>query len=280
MRGYIPKLTIRCTVGYINNFATSECKTSAEISFENPSGNVSVENIRVDPRSEHTFIINNATSLGLKGNYNLTKEQATKIFLLSCSLLMQRYYLSPIQAVQLSSEVEYVADIMHENVSEDQIPHCTIIVSAGGSCCLLNKIKIDETTVFQTAKKVLCYNIFNPQNRTLDENNVIEAIESYQEALTATEYSSCYKSLYPALEKAVNSDKTRVGDEFDIAASNLTGIKKDGIKELRIFYNRLKHRLKNNSTDLKALNDGQAKIQSLLLDLKEATDTAILAKLC
>lgn len=50
------------------------CTTYVEISLENSSGKITVENERVGPRSEHTFTINDATSLGLKGNYNFTKE--------------------------------------------------------------------------------------------------------------------------------------------------------------------------------------------------------------
>lgn len=283
MRKFIPKLKIRCTAGYVNNFVTPDCTTYVEISIENPSGSISVENKNVGPRSEHTFIIKDATPLGLKGDYHLTEEQATDIFLLSCSLLMQKYYLSRIQPVQMSSEVEYVSmpleDSIHEKPSEDTIFCFAGQGSVHVSCRLSSKIKIDEIQLLQTVERLLRYNIFDLQSRTPNENNVIEAIKSYQEAFTTTGYSSCYLTLYPALEKAVNSNKKRSGDKFDIAASNLTGIQQNEFERLRIFYNRLKHQLRDNSTDLSVLREGQKDIQLLLRDLKEATDTAILARL-
>ncbi len=295
MKKNIPELKIYSTLGYINNFATSECKTSGEISFDNDSGMITVENNpvdnnpvdnnRVDPRSEHQFIINNATILGLKYNHNSKKEinRAAEIFLISCSLHMGRYYLFSTKMSHHLNKVEYVTDTREEKVSDAQIPikeiFITMNLSAEVECCLLDKIKIDEKAVFETVKKLLSLNIFDSQNRSLKDSNLIQAIKSYQDALNAIDYLPCYKLLYPALEKAVNLDTNLSNDKFDIAASRLTGMSQNKIKEMREFNNRLKHSARKNTTDLKTQTDGETKKQSLLLDLKGATDKAILAKL-
>jgi len=278
-------MTIKCTAGYIDNIATPDCTTFLEISLENSSGKIVVNNKEVGPRSEHTFIISDATLLGLKGNYNLTKEQATDIFLLSCSLVMPRYYLSLIQPVQLSSEVEYISMPskvqINENPSEKQvlISCCIGVGEARVFSCLSSKVNIDEKQLFQIVEILLQYNIFDPQNRTLDELNVIEAIKSYREAFTTTEFTSLYLLMYSALEKTVNSDKDRKGSDFDVKVSNLTGMKQDKIEKIRLFDNRLKHPLKNSSNDLCTLRNGQNEIGILLRDLKKTTDMIILAKL-
>lgn len=283
MKKYSRKLTIHCTAGYIDNVATPDCTTFLEISIGNSSGKVTVENKKTVPRSEHAFTINDATSLGINRKYNLTKEQATDIFLLSCSLIMPRYYLSLIQPDHFHSDMECIPNPsevqINENSSEKNITiHCTAIGSIAISSCVSSKISIDEKKLFQIAETLLRYNIFNTQKRTL-ERNVIEAIKAFRNAFTTTEFSTCYLSMYSALEKAVNSNEERKGPEFDAEVSNLTGMEKDKIEKIRLFYNRLKHPLKKNSKDLRTLEEGQKEIGSLLRDLKEATGAAILAKI-
>lgn len=259
------------------------CTTYVEISLENSSGKITVENERVGPRSEHTFTINDATSLGLKGNYNFTKEQATDIFLLSCSLLMPKYYLSLIQPVQLSSNVEYVPmpseAQTNGNPSEKRVISFIGVGEIRVSTCLSSKIKIDEKQLFQTVEKLLRYNIFNSQNRTIEEHNIIEAINTYHKAFTNTEFPSFYRTMYSALEKAANSDKDRDSNRFDAEVSNLTGMKQDKIEKIRLFNNRLKHRSRNIPKDVRDLEEGSKNIGLLLRDLKKATDSVILEKI-
>ena len=89
---------------------------------------------------------------------------------------------------------------------------------------------------------------------------------------------SCYKSLYNAFEKAVNADTNRTNNSFDAAASASTGLTCADIESLRRFNNRIKHALRNRN-DFSELKAGEAQLAQLALNLKRATDSAILSRI-
>lgn len=281
----MPTLEIQCTAGFSDNFATSDNKTRLNILLENCTGRLSVENKPDTPRSEHIFTID-AVALGYDGTYNLTEEEARKLFLIACSLIHPRFFFSSIQPNTLKSTLIQDQPKTSAEISEDKKTGKTTIhftevirIKESVETCLISNLTIDCDSLFQIIEKLLKFKIFSTYKRSKTELNIVEAIKSYGEAFTSTDISACYKSMYAALEKAINSDMERNGDTFDIEVARLTGMNQTEIKTLREFYNRLKHPLKNLLTHLHTLRKGEETVGVLLRDLKKATDIVLLSKI-
>ena len=281
-------LTVELTAALVDNPATPTARTEVEITLDNPTGHFLVENCEGSPRSVHRFIIKDASDMGCGGIYNLTAEQAASVLAISCSLTNPRVLFSPLQPNQLPvslkldkvpsvpSKVEVVDTPSGKDINI--IVSSTIHLTSSVSVVLGTKLILIETQVLSVASKLLAFKVFDATNRSLLELNVIESIKRYREALMSTEGLSCYKSLYNALEKAVNADKDRKNKVLDAAASALTGLSDTDIENLRLFNNRVKHSLRNKE-DFDRLKAGEAQLAQRALNLKKAADSSILSRI-
>ena len=280
------ELKIKCTGMLIENFASQDNSVELKINLKNSGGRISLISVPSKPRSKHEFTIHNATNVGYSGKYNLTREQATKIFLLACTLLDPRKYFSLIQPDYLSSTL--VPDIQPPS---DSNTNCEITSNSTGidlaipfsgcasvevSMHLTDQFDIDVHNLFRIIDNLLRYRIFDTQNRTLSEHNVIDAIKLYQDSLSAIDPRSCYLSMYAAFEKLVDANIKGSGLSFDMYATSLTGMNQVDITNLRLLYNRLKHPLRNVTSDIAILEKFEENPRSELGKIKTATDLILL----
>ncbi len=276
----MPKLQIEAAVGFSDDFATDDHKTRLNILLENCSGRLSVENHLDSPRSRHIFMVD-ATALGYDEPYNLSEEQIVRLFLIAGSLLNSRYYLTSFQSLSLTSAFipdEAVPDVK-VNIGKHQLSMTdSVTISDHLGTCIISNYSIDCEKFFQIVEKLLRFQIFLIDCRSIVELNIIEAFKSYNEAFTSTDQIACYRSMYSALEKATNSDKDRKKDVFDKKVVDLTGMEQIKINELRKFYNRLKHPL-INLKQLAFLKSSKTNIGPMLRELKMATDLVLLSKI-
>jgi len=136
-------------------------------------------------------------------------------------------------------------------------------------------VKIDENKLWELIRKLMDYDIFNDQDRSLTEINVLKAIELYQEAMFSLGYVYAYKSLYAALETSINADKTTPlrGCRLDQETSNVTGFNITEVEEIRNFNNSSKHKIRNPREYLDYLNS-KSKLE-IYEKLKSIVDEAI-----
>lgn len=140
-------------------------------------------------------------------------------------------------------------------------------------------IEVDELKVLDVLGKLFDWKYSIPKPRSLFEENVRESINDYQLALMSPNIYHRFEFLYYAFEKAVNADgKNRVKDSFDTKASELTGIEDSEIEELRTFHDRIKHAFRK-SDDILIMEKGISNFSNLALELKNATDRAILKRI-
>ena len=276
-------LFIELSAALIDNPATPDHRTKVEITLENASDSLEIENQERSPRSVHKFTLKDPHYLGYGSAYNLTIEQAALILALSCSLANHRILFTPLQPNLLASSIKY-----------EEIPPKIEVVDAPGkksititekiglvesfSTVLGTKLSLDESLLLNVANRLLVYRIFDTSNRDLKDLNVLEAIKRYRDALMAAEGISCYSFLYSAFEKAINADKGRKKKDFDKAASAVTGLSENDLEDLRLFNNRIKHALRNHA-DFATLRAGESRLAALSRNLKKATDKAILYRI-
>lgn len=277
-------LIIKLTAALVDNPSTPSTRTKVEITLENSTGRLSVEDCEGSPRSIHQFTVRDSIDLGCGGVHNLTKEQAAIVLAISCSLSNPRILFSPLQPHQLPVSLKS-GKVPSKKVEIVDTPTGKHVTTAGmlhpiGSLNKLLRIKLnlDEAQVLNVTNSLLTARIFDTANRSLLELNVLESIKRYQEALMSAEGLSCYKSLYNAFEKAVNADTNRTGHSFDATASALTGLTRADIESLRRFNNRIKHMLRSNN-DFSELKVGEVQLAQLTLNLKRAADGAILSRI-
>lgn len=278
-------LIVELTAALIDNPATPSACTKIEITLENSTGRLSVEDCEGSPRSVHRFTVRDAIDLGCGGVHSLTKEQAAIVLAISCSLSNPHILFSPLQPQQFipslkpgktpSKKVETVDTPTKKQITTGGILNFTRSLNK----LLETKLSLDEVQVLHTANSLLTLKIFNKTNRSCLELNVLGSIERYKEAPKSTEGLSCYMSLYSAFEKAVNADNDQRGVPFDAAASVLTGLMEADIESLRLFNNRIKHALRRNRNDLSELIAGETQLAQLALNLKKAADSAILSRI-
>lgn len=278
-------LIVNLSAVFVDNPVGPSASTKVEILLENSSGTISIEDREEGSRSTHKFTIKNASILGLGDNYNLAPEQACHILALSCSLVNPRILFTPIQVQFLSTAVDSgTTPTPQPTVEAEADNHLKVTVSEGiritesVSTKLGTKIRLDEVQVLLIASKLLSFNIFDSNNRNLQELNVIEAVKRYKEAMMSVDGIACYCSLFQAFEKAINADQERKDKAFDLAASSLAGLQDSEVANLRLFYNRIKHALRNPN-DLAKLKSSESKFGELARTLKKATDKAILARI-
>lgn len=281
-------LKIECTGMLIENFASQDKSVELIIILKNSGGRISLISIPSKPRSKHEFTIHTATNVGYSGKYNLTREQSTKIFLLACTLLDPRKYFSLIQPdclssilvpdIQPPSDTNTICEITSYSTGID-----LTIPPFSGRCDslkvlthLTSQFEIDVNSLFSIIDNLLRYRIFDTQNRTNSELNVIDAIKSYRDSLSAIDPRSCYLSMYAAFEKLVNANMERFGPDFDMYATSLNGMNQADITHLRELENRLKHRLRNVNSDLAILKKFEENPGSELGKIKTATDLTLL----
>jgi len=269
----------------IDNFATQEESIELEISLQNCDDRMSLTSYPTKPRSKHEFFIFDATNLGFSRKYQLTIDQSSEIFLLACTLLDSRKYLSLYQSERLSSKLvisnlDWSVQPKNTNVSNSIEMNAVCHVSASLSTHLKSPFVVDGNRLFWIIDNFLWYRIFDTKNRTVHELNVIDAIKLYYDSLSATDPRSCYLSMYAAFEKIVNAKEERKGSEFDNLATYYSGLSQLDITHLRELDNRLKHRLRDKSSDLTILDEFEKNPRLELKKLKSATDPAILSVIC
>lgn len=274
----------------IDNFASQDNSVELKINLINCDERLSLTSYPLKPRSKHEFVIYDAKNIGYLGKYNLTQEQSSEVFLLACSLLDPRKYLSFYQLDRLSCTL-----IPDKEPPCDSKKNCEVASNSTGvvaeitvSCCVSVKVSthltsqfdIDVDYLFWIIDHLLRYQIFNTQNRTKSELNVIDAMKLYRDSLSATDPRSCYLSMYAAFEKLVNAKDTRTGNDFDRFAPYFNGMKQVDIRYLRELDNRLKHPLRNDTSDLAILEKFEENPRLELKKLKTVTDPTILSTIC
>lgn len=283
-------LKIECTGMLIENFASQDNSVELKINLFNCDERLSLTSYPTKPRSKHEFVIYDAKNVGYLSKYNLTQEQSSEVFLLACSLLDPRKFLSFFQPDRLSSTL-----IPDEQPPCDTKKNCevtsntsSVVAEITVSCRasvkvsthLTSQFDIDVHRLFWIIDNLLRYRIFNTQSRTKSELNVIDAIKLYRDSLSATDPRSCYLSMYAAFEKLVNAKSTRTGNDFDCFAPYFNGMTQVDIRHLRELDNRLKHTLRNDTSDLAILEKFEENPRLELGKLKTATDPAILSTIC
>jgi hypothetical protein len=276
-------LTIELTAALVNNPATPSARTKVEITLENSTGRLSVEDCEGSPRSVHRFTVRDANDLGCGGVYNFTMEQARSVLAISCSLTNPRILFSPLQPHQLPATLKLGKVPSKDEVINTPGKHITIIteplhIPESVSMLFGTKLSLDEAQILNVANRLLKARVFDTTNRSLLELNVLESIRRYQEAPMSADGLSCYESLYNAFEKAVNADTDRKDKTFDAAASASTGLTQADIESLRHFNNRVKHALRNKK-DFAELKAGESQFAQMALNLKRAADGAILSRI-
>lgn len=277
-------LSVNLTAALIDNQVTQIASTKVEINLNNSTGRINIKDIEGGPRSVHSFTANDASDFGCGGVYNLNPEQAGYILATGCSLINPKVLFSPVQPYQLSATLKFgdtpskveVVDTLNE---KHIILTETIRVKDSVSILLTTKLNLDEREILDVSSRLLKAKIFDLNGRNLNEINIIEAIKSYHEASLSNERLSCYKSLYNAFEKAINSDTTdRKGESFDTEASSITGEPQCDIKNIRLLDNRVKHAIRNHN-DLNLLQSSEANFAQMIRTLKTLADRAILNRL-
>lgn len=272
-------LVIELYEALVNNPVRSDLATKVELELINSTGRINIKDLDSRPRSAHEFKIN-AEDIGFHGKYNLNKNQICIILEISLSLSNNKVLFTTIQPNQsypfiefgkLPSDVEIINIPGGKKITIAE----TIHISGNLSIVIGTKITLDETKIFEIINSLLKLKIFADENRTVYDFNVLDSIKRYTDGINSVNSITCYSALYRAFEKAVNADKERKGYMFDNEAQNLTGMSKNDIKNLREFYNRIKHAQKDRR-DIIFLKSSETRFSELVLNLKKATDAVIL----
>ncbi|MEW5920531.1 MAG: hypothetical protein AB1796_06175 [Bacillota bacterium] len=277
-------LIIELTAGLVDNFATPNSRTKVETEVINNSGWLTVEDLSGVPRSVHRFTVHNAADVGCPP---LDAEQSSYIIAMGCSLISSRVLFSPLQPQrftpnlrlgELPSKVEVAETPTGKNILITE----TIRVTGSISILISTKVILDASKLSDVIERLLKLRPFDLANRSLAELNVLDALKRYRDALHAAEPLACYKALFSALEKSVNrSGEEKEGAAFDSAASAATGLSATVIKEIREFNNRVKHaiRKEKKEKDFETLRRGESNLARIAINLKVATDNALLAQI-
>lgn len=269
-------LTIKLTAALIDNYATPNSQSKIEISIVNNSGWLSVEDLPGVPRSVHQFTIHNANDVGCPP---LSAEQASYIFATACSLISPRVLFSPLQPqrytpnLRLGTKIEVIETPAGKNII---IEPRNLTISL--TWLISMKVEIDASKLLDIINRLLNLRPFELKGRTILEQNILDALKRYQEALLAGEPVACYKAFFTSLEKAVNLQADNKGKAFDAATSAASGLPPNEIEEIREFNNRLKHRI-GGKKDFQILREGESNLSRLATQLKMATDNALLSKI-
>jgi len=287
-------ITLRATlVG--NGMPSDDHASGANINIVN-SKNIKVENMIVEPRSIHRFILSYDNPITKELN-NITddKELAT-IFAVALSLANSRVFFTTIvsknsddvverpdaQKPSADSKIAKKTQASPNRNSYSYTGSGYIKISCSSKTKLTIPLKIGESKILNILNKLIpC---FIPNTETLSSkkrDNIKESIKNYMSALnaSASDGKSCYSSLYASFEKAVNANKELDRDELFIKeASKIAKIGEDKIRELRKFNNRLKH-IPKNKKDRENLRYYEKHFYYLIQELKITTDQAILSRL-
>lgn len=266
----------------IDNPIRADLSTEVEIILQNSSEKLKINNIIDRPRSAHEFIIN-TQDIGFGGKYNLNVEQSCIILEISLSLINKRILFTTIQANKTYPSIEFDklpqdVEIVRTDKGVEVKPSGIISFNGELSILIKTKITLDELKLFEIIDHLLKFKIFERNNRNLIEFNIIDSLSSYKDAIETVNSKDCYINLFRAFEKSVNADKDRQGAFFDKAAHTLTGIDISKIENMRNFNNRIKH-IQKSLQDINLLQKSEDKFSELVINLKVATNKAILQRL-
>lgn len=187
------KLIVKLTAALVDNPATPSTFTKIEITLENSTGRLSVEDCEGSPRSVHRFTVRDAIDLGCRGVHSLTEKQAEFVLATSCSLKNPHVLFSTLQPNQFSPSLKPGKEPSKvEIVDTPTGKHVTItgMLRPTGSLrskLLGIKLSLDEAQVLNVANSLLVYRIFDKTNRSRLELNVLESIKQYGEAPKSAE---------------------------------------------------------------------------------------------
>lgn len=274
------KVPLRTTI--VGNLNPS-IKSNVIFNITNTSGKILVNNSG-KPDYINEFIIDLDDFGHRADKYNLSRNNAIYVFILSCSLAAENILFSMKKLPEDLKSTSLKDDVKKSNQEVIKGPVkiiSRVVPMRFGKCKVQitakNEIKLDEQEIIDYGKRLCNFGIFESKTLAKDEN-IKEAIEEYLVALETHDPHSCYNHLYRALEKAVNVKENLIGSNFDLEASNLTGINQSSIKELRICYNRMKHTQKNES-EINKIKECISNLSGSLFILKMATDKAILKRI-
>jgi hypothetical protein len=252
-------LKVDLTSILVDNPSIYSTCTKVDLILEFAEQALSVENLEGGPRSLHRFRVSDASDLGCGGEHALTAHQSSLVLAMACSLANTRLLFSPLQPRQLLTSLgtSKVAEMVG------------VVIDIG--------VTLDANEILSLVDKLLKLRIFNRGNRAVLEQNVVEAIWAYWEAMKSIDGLTCYSHLYDAFNKAVNADRGHRGKTFETVASNMTGLSVSDIKKLKEFDDRVRHVLRSKG-DFKSLEAGETRLGQKALVLKKAADSAILSR--
>jgi len=279
----IASLRIELAAIVIDNQPGPFAGTKVAIALEDSIGRLGVEDFEGHPVSVHSFLVRDAVDLGVGDPHNLETEKAGEVLAIACSLANPRILFSSSQPTQLSSSIELPppptkVEVIDTPTGKGVNIIETLAVSATLRTQVGTSITLNEARVLDVASRLLRFRIFELACRTLQEQNIIEAIKSYGEAMKSARSVAWIAFLYAALEKAVNMRSEWDGPDFDREAAQLVQMNKTEIEEVRRFENRNKHALRSGA-DLATLQAGEARLPQIAMNLKKAADLAILQRI-
>lgn len=280
-------LTIELFAADTMNAARPLSIADVEVIIANPGGGLEVESEAGQARTLHRFTVTDATHVGYGGRWALSKDDASSVLALACSLSNPRVLFSksvpvwaPEPQVRRGAQDPPTGSV--ETIDGNVIVHVptlelrlegyrpTIIVGV--------RLELDAGRVLGSARRLLGLRLFDRTRRSVRDGNVLNAIDAYARAGECTEGVSCFRELWTALEKAVNADPVHAelnGPDLDAAAATVSGLPQARIGQLREVNNRLKHR-SGDASQAAGLVSVADSLGPLTYDLKKGADAAIL----
>jgi|GEM_PF-2671065 len=290
------KLTLELVSVDIRDESTPQSSTYFDLKIQNSKGMIVVENKQNKPYSIHEFALNDSENI-LANFWKLGEEEESILFGTALSLSNQTNFFVPKYSKFLEAskekdtakheEVEEKKAIAPETNGNEKILIIQDILQTTSTNSVVleilkkSSLNIDETQALLILEELVSFRISDALLKpSLQYENIKQSIEKYQEAMKSSisDRGSCYKSLYASFEKAVNADKGREGQSFDIKASNITGLSLDEIKDLHEFNNRDKH-TQEGEEEIERYEYLKRQFDVLIANLKAATDKALLYRL-
>ena len=138
---------------------------------------------------------------------------------------------------------------------------------------------LDEEQIRTTLNAI--HSVYDDENPSVKINNLKGSLKAYSHGIVSHHKEGVFKSLFVALEKAVNFDKDAGGKGFDAKTRTLVSDQSLPIDDIRKAYNRLKHhtskkKMASYPGDMTIFNHIQllrpAVVKAILLRLKEVAN--------
>jgi hypothetical protein len=263
---------------------------AVEVIIANAGGGLEVENEAGRARTLHRFTVTDATHVGYGGRWALSRDDASSVLALACSLSNPRVLFSKsVPAWATEPQVRRGAPepptVSVETIDGSvivRVPTLELRLELHQPTIVVGvRVELDEGRVLDSARRLLGFRLFDRTGRSVRDGNVLDAIDAYVRAGECTERVSCFRELWTALEKAVNADRGHRelrGTDLDAAAATMTSLTEDRARELREASNRLKH-IAKDAKEAAGLSSVTDSLGPLTRDVKSAADDAVLKRL-